>query len=177
MSDPRRFEIFPYREEDIITRPGGRFPILRPTVDVRLARDDLSAVVSVLIDTGAPFSLFARGVGDALDLDWDRADARRADHTIGGGQHVAQLEQLQLTLPPFEGLSWETEVGFFVDDWQMPFAGVLGHQGFLDRWAVSFNYSQNYFVVEEPGVFHGRLPPDYDEVYQSRDLGWKGGAT
>ena len=122
MSDSRRFEIFPYREEDIITRPGGRFPILRPTVDVR-------------------------------------------------------LEQLQLTLPPFEGLSWETEVGFFVDDWQMPFAGVLGHQGFLDRWAVSFNYSQNYFVVEEPGVFHGRLPPDYDEVYQSRDLGWKGGAT
>ncbi len=80
-------------------------------------------------------------------------------------------------MPPFEGLSWETEVGFFVDDWQMPFAGVLGHQGFLDRWAVSFNYSQNYFVVEEPGVFHGRLPPDYDEVYQSRDLGWKGGAT
>jgi hypothetical protein len=171
-----RFEIFPYREEDVLTTASRRVPILRPTLDVMLERLDLSVTVAVLIDTGAPFTLFAQGVGDALGVDWDR-DARRAEHTIGGGQHAAQLEHVRLTLPPFEDLSWETEVGFFVDDWTMPFAGVLGHEGFLDRWAVSFNYSQNYFVVEEPGAFQDRLPPDYDEVYRTRDLGWKGGAS
>lgn len=174
MSGQRKFELFPYREEDVFKSSDLEIPILRPTVDVHLERQDLAITVTVLIDTGAPFTLFAQGVGDALGVVWDH-DSRRAKHTIGGGQHVAQLEHVRLTLPPFEELSWETDVGFFVSDWRMPFAGVLGHQGFLDRWAVSFNYSQNYFVVEEPDVFHGRLPPDYDDIYQARDLGWKGG--
>jgi hypothetical protein len=176
LSDQRAFEIFPYREEDVYKNAGTALPILRPTVDVLLERGDLSVTVAVLIDTGAPFTLFAQGVGDALGIEWSHT-ARRAKHTIGGGQHVAQLEHVWLTLPPFSELSWETDVGFFVDDWRMPFGGVLGHQGFLDRWAVSFNYSQNYFVVEEPGAFHGRFPPDYAEIYQSRDLGWKGGSS
>ena len=120
--------------------------VLRPTVVVRLERDGLSVSVVVLIDTGAPFTLFAQGVGEALGVNWD-PNVRRAKHTIGGGQHVAQLETVRLTLPPFEELSWETDVGFLVNGCELPLGGVLGHQGFLDRGEVSFNYYHSYFVL------------------------------
>jgi len=28
----------------------------------------------------------------------------------------------------------EADVDFFVDDWEMPLAGILGERGFLDLW-------------------------------------------
>lgn len=168
------FEVFPYREEDVFKRGSESFPIQRPTLNVELRRGDLDVTVSALVDTGAPFTLFARGVGEALGVDFGSRTALRADHHIGGDVHEAQLEHVLITLPPFAEMSWETEIGFFVTEWKMSFAGVLGHQGFLDRWAVSFNYSADYFVVEEPQVFADRLPPDYNRIYEERDLGWRG---
>jgi hypothetical protein len=76
-------------------------------------------------------------------------------------------------LAGFNDLSWETEVGFFLADWGMPFAGLLGTQGFLDRWVVTFHRYDSYFIVEEPDSFNERLPPDADEILEMRDLGWR----
>jgi hypothetical protein len=33
---------------------------------------------------------------------------------------------------------------------QMPFQGLLGTRGFLDRWAVTFNRYHNYFQLDHP---------------------------
>ena len=68
--------------------------------------------------------------------------------------------ELELMLPPFDDLVWRAEVGLLVEDLPLPFSGVLGTAGFFDRWVVSFNYSQSYFVVEEPETFRKRLPAD-----------------
>ena len=53
---------FPYREE-------GNPPILRPTVDVRLACEPNGEwTTRALIDTGSPLTIFDRGVAEALCL-------------------------------------------------------------------------------------------------------------
>lgn len=130
-----------------------------------------------LIDTGAPYTIFDRGCADALDIDFTRRGARRRLHRIAGGDHQAQVEMVVLRLPPFEDLWWETEVDFLLSELSLPFAGLLGQQGFLDRWVVTFNRYDNYFIVEEPDSFKSRLPPDETRLVQaaeSRDLGWKG---
>src|SRR5215207_6733619 len=42
-------------------------------------------------------------------------------------------------------------------DLQMPFQGVLGQDGFLDKFAVTFNKYCEYFIAERPGDFHNRV--------------------
>jgi len=129
--------------------------------------------VKALVDSGAPFTLFDRATADALGVPI-RSSGDRRSHTICGGRHLAQPESVTLTLPPFGDLTWEADVDFFVDDWGMPFAGILGEQGFLDRWVVSFNRPDGYFLVEEPQSFARRFPVDPTDEYEWRDLGWKG---
>jgi hypothetical protein len=41
----------------------------------------------------------------------------------------------------------------------LPF-GLLGYEGFLNRWAVSFNAYMGYFVVEPAEDFDQRMPDD-----------------
>jgi hypothetical protein len=41
----------------------------------------------------------------------------------------------------------------------LPFA-LLGYEGFLNRWAVSFNAYLGYFVVEPAEDFDRRIPED-----------------
>lgn len=118
--------------------------------------------------------MFDRGTGEALGVDFQRQDAPRNWHKIAGGEFLAQTEMVVLKLAPFDDLWWETEVDFFIEDWGMPFAGLLGQQGFLDRWVVTFNRYENYFIVEEPASFKSRLPPDAEKEFERRDLGWKG---
>lgn len=123
---------------------------------------DLSWTVRALIDTGAPYTLFDRGTADALGIEFRRPGATLNWHTIAGGRFVAQTEAVVVRLAPFDDLWWHTDVQFFLDDWGMPFSGLLGQEGFLDRWVVSFNRYDNYFVVEEPESFKSRLPPDVE---------------
>lgn len=137
----------------------------------------MSWTTKALIDTGAPYTLFDRATGEALGVEFDRPSnrARRVWHRIAGGDYLAQIEIVVLRLQPFPDLWWETEVGFFLDDWGMPFGGLLGQEGFLDRWVASFNRYDNYFIIEEPDSFKERLPIDESSIFEGRDLGWKGG--
>ena len=169
-----RFQQFPYREEDQFL-PENEPPIqlLRPTVDVTLFREHYEYSVRALIDTGAPFTLFDSGTAEALGLDPKRMDGRPLWHSIVGGRHRAIHIHVALQLHPFTGVEWDAEVGFFVEDIGLPFAGILGHFGFLDRWVVTFNAYDNYFVVEERDSFVERLPPDHEAEYERRDLGWQ----
>lgn len=148
---------------------------------MQLEYGDLSWSVRALIDTGAPYTIFDRASADALyiDLDQRQPGVRRRWHRIAGGDHQAQVEMVVLRLPPFEDLWWETEVDFLLSDLSLPFAGLLGQQGFLDRWVVTFNRYENYLIVEEPESFKSRLPSDETRLFEAaeiRDLGWKSGA-
>lgn len=111
-----------------------------------------------LIDTGAPSSVFESVAADALGVQLGRADADTARLRILGGDKDVQLETVQLTLVADPEYSWTAEVGFIKDrEFEMPFPGVLGTNGFLDRYAVTFNQYYGYFVVEHPDAVHGRF--------------------
>jgi hypothetical protein len=68
------------------------------------------------------------------------------------------METVDLTLTVDPELSWTAHVAFALSpDLRMPFQGVLGTEGFLDRFAVTFNKYYDYFVVERPDDFHDRV--------------------
>ncbi|MDQ6783076.1 MAG: hypothetical protein M3063_06485 [Actinomycetota bacterium] len=71
-----------------------------------------------------------------------------------GHEWAAVTAQVDLLLPPFDDLGWEAEVDVVIDE-GLPFA-LLGYEGFLNRWAVSFNGYSGYFVVEPADEFDDR---------------------
>ena len=155
------FHVFPYREEE---PRHGTPPIPRPTVNLHLSHYHHDIRVRALVDTGAPFCIFSSAVAEALDIDmgFGRGEDRKIH--ILGGEHNSRLAMVELELPPFVGLTWTAECAFLYADLELSFAGVLGNQGFLHRWVVSFNYYDGYFVVEERDSFVGRLGVDPAEV-------------
>jgi hypothetical protein len=156
-----RFHVFPYREEEPQRRHS---PVVRPTVDLTLTYYRNSIGARCLVDTGAPFCIFGRALAEALDIDMGlRRGEDRLIHILGGS-HNSRVAMVQLDLPPFEGLSWETEACFLYADLPLSFVGVLGQQGFLDRWVASFNLAYGYFVIEESDAFHDRLGIDPAEA-------------
>lgn len=129
--------------------------------------------IRALVDTGAPFCIFGRAVAERLDIDMGLGRGPKRDVHILGGIHEARVASVVLELPPFEGITWETEACFLYADLELSFAGVLGQEGFLDRWVVSFNYYDRYFVIEERDSFVERLPPRVtDEYLRQLDSEW-----
>lgn len=136
---------FPYREE-------GNPPLLRPTVDVRLAREPNGEwTTRALIDTGSPLTIFDRGVAEALVISIGYAGCQRGTVALLGASRPVQFEYVELSLPHYPGLSWTARVAFVTDrTFQMPFQGILGVEGFLDKFVVTFHAYENFFLVEHP---------------------------
>lgn len=112
--------------------------------------------------------MFPRGVGEGIGITFRLPSQCDRRHRIIGGEWPAQTELVTLTLEPFADLSWEAEVDFLVDDpGPLPY-GLLGQEGFLDKWVISFNYYRSYFVVEPIEEFEQRLSPDPYEELQRR---------
>lgn len=129
--------------------------------------------IRALVDTGAPFCVFGRAVAERLDIDMGLGRGPKRDVHILGGVHEARIASVVLELPPFVGTTWETQACFLYADLEISFAGVLGQEGFLDRWVVSFNYYDRYFIVEERDSFVERLPADAAELQQRQfDSEW-----
>jgi hypothetical protein len=122
-----------------------------------------------LIDTGAPRSIFSRGSAELLGIempdlpedwpDYDFKELRLMGATFKGVSHTVTL-----CLPPYEDLTWEAEVDFIVQG-DISF-GLLGCEGFLNRWAVSFNGYKAYTVVEPLEDLEQRVPVDVFELWQ-----------
>ncbi len=135
--------LLPYREQ-------GNPPILRPIVNVRLEYEDTGDwTLQALLDTGAPRTVFDRGAADAIGVRINHAGAESIMIRMMGGSWSAQLETIELSLPDIPDTSWTAQVAFVKSpDFRMSFQGVLGTEGFLDRFAVTFNCYHNYFVIE-----------------------------
>lgn len=171
---PGRFERFPYREENRVREGGSLISVFRPTLDINVALGDLNWTARALVDSGAPSTLFDRGMGEALDVDYEKVPRRMTSHQLAGDEYAAQVETVTMTLDAFPDLTWEAEVSFLVEDWGMPFQGLLGTRGFLDRWVVTFHVAENSFYVEEPDSFASRIPPDVAAEFERRDTGFRG---
>lgn len=141
-------------------------------MNVQVAHDDLAINVRALVDTGAPRTVFGRAVADAIGIELGRG-ARQWRVKLLGREWDAESAYVLLTLPPFNDMAWETEALFLLQDVDMPFEGLLGTIGFLDRWVVSFDYYDSLFVVEERESFQARLPVDLErEFLENYDSEW-----
>jgi len=160
---------FPYREE-------GNPPVLRPTVDIRLEHGDTGDwTLRALVDTGAPITFFDRGAADAVGVRIGRAGADVGSVRILGGHWPVQFEQVRLTLVADPESSWEAHVAFVKDPaLQMPFQGVLGTEGFLDKFVVTFHKYYDYFLVERPTDWEARVGDALaDEPVDRPDPQWE----
>jgi hypothetical protein len=111
-----------------------------------------------LIDTGAPITFFDRGAADAVGVRIGNAGARTGRIKILGGDWDVQYEDVELALVVDSEHSWTAEVAFVrSNELQMPFQGVLGTEGFLDKFAVTFNRYYEYFAIERPDDWHERM--------------------
>lgn len=137
---------FTYQDE-------GNPPIPRPTLDVRLhfgAHGDWTT--RALVDTGSPLTVFDYGTAEALGLRLGQSGHRAGKVDLLGKTRLVQFEYVDLALPGTEGDSWVADVAFIKQaDFQMPFQGILGQRGFLDRHIVTFNYYAGYFELELAG--------------------------
>jgi hypothetical protein len=104
-----------------------------------------------LIDTGAPVTVFDRATADALCIRIGNAGAETRLTGLMGRTLTLQFETVELSLLHDPSRAWEARVGFITDPaFQMPFQGLLGTEGFLDRWAVVFNRYYSYFQILSP---------------------------
>lgn len=130
----------------------GEPPESRPTLDVTLwfgANGEWTT--QALIDTGSPSTLFDRGAADALGISFGYSDAITATVAILGARRRVQLEDIEIGLADDSSFQWTARVGFFLDPaFQMPFQGILGGDGFLDKWAVTFNKYYEWFELSRP---------------------------
>ena len=153
---------FAWREEESLT---GRGRVLRPTVDVELRGLELRTTTKALIDTGSPRCVFPRGIGDLLAVDFpDFPSGARESVTLLGKRWPAVAAEVELVLQPFADSSWTAEV-LFVFEEGLPLS-LLGCEGFLNRWAVSFNSYLGYFIVESIDDFHSRQPANIRAALQ-----------
>jgi hypothetical protein len=75
-----------------------------------------------------------------------------------GGHWAVQFETVQISLADDAEYAWTARAAFVKSpELQMPFQGVLGTEGFLDKFAVTFNKYYDYFVLERPDDFHDRI--------------------
>ncbi|MDQ1711651.1 MAG: hypothetical protein QOE45_1101 [Frankiaceae bacterium] len=134
---------FRYREE-------GSPPVPRPTVDVRLQYGvNGDWMTRALIDSGSPLTVFDYGTAEALGVRIGQAGHRSGTIALMGSARPVQFEQVQLSIPKMTDVSWGSDVAFIKQtDFQMPFQGILGQQGFLDRFAVTFRYFNGHFDIE-----------------------------
>jgi len=163
--------LFRYREE-------GNPPTLRPTLAVRLRHEhDVPWTTVALIDTGAPITFFDNGAAQGLNIRLGRTGAETDHVRILGSTWKMQFETIELSIPGAEELCWETRVAFACDPaLQMPFQGVLGSRGFLERLAVTFNEYENYFVIEQSDSYHERVGRHLvEDVTRRSDEHWRTG--
>jgi hypothetical protein len=125
----------------------------------------LETTTKALVDTGAPRCFFPRGTAEALGINLPAAYAATTKVVLMDRVWPATTVEVDLVLPPFLDLRWTAAIDFSLEE-GLPF-GLLGYEGFLNRWAVSFNAYNGYFVVEATEDFDARIPPDpFDELEQ-----------
>jgi hypothetical protein len=137
--------------------------ILRPTLNIRLQFGPHGNWrLRALVDTGAPITFFDRGAGEAIGIRFGHSGAETATIKIFGGTRPIQFEHVVLALNDYPEVTWDARVAFVTDPtFQMPFQGVLGTQGFQDRFAVVFNAYYNYFIVHPADAWHDATGATY----------------
>ena len=112
-----------------------------------LRRNDLFVVLNAKIDTGSEFCLFARELGEALDIEIESGYQKHFSTLAGnlvGFSHSVELETL--------GLKFDTFV-YFAQDYSLN-RNLLGRQGWLQLVTLGLNdYKSEIYINPQDESF------------------------
>lgn len=113
-------------------------------------------------------------MADALNIRLGNTGAERGAIRVLGGHWPVQFEVVQAELVAHPETSWSVRAAFVTDPaLQMPFQGVLGTEGFLDKFVVTFNKYYDYFMVERPDDWEQRVGCTFDDPATAADPQWE----
>lgn len=145
-------------------------------MDVRLQYETGDWRLAALIDTGSPLTVFDRGAAEAIGVRLGRTGADIGHIRMMGGSWRAQFEIIDLSLVADLEHYWSARVAFVTDpSFAMPYQGVLGSEGFLDRFVVTFDQYDGYFLIERPDDWQERLGRllDQEDSTAAADPQWQ----
>lgn len=98
----------------------------------------------VLIDSGADWCIFHATIGEQLGLDI-KSGRKVTFHGTSGEEQVAYFHQVNFYVG---GISMTTLVGFSYELEKLPY-GLLGQDGFFDKWVIKFEYNKENIELKE----------------------------
>lgn len=110
---------------------------IRPIVQIDFLTNRGPLGYSVLIDSGADFCMFHAKLGEALGMDIKTGKCLIFVGTSGHPQR-AYFHKVKFLIG---GVEHECYAGFSDEMEKLPY-GLLGQDGFFDKWNVKFEYSK-----------------------------------
>lgn len=135
----------PYREFKIPASrlfPEGR-SIWRPLLPVTLQNEGTQVLCNALVDSGSDHCVFPGSFMQILGLDRSKASI---DVTSGVGSQDTPTHFFALTIQTGP-LQISSSVGFTAGLDYLGF-GLLGQNGFFDKFKISFDYASRLFTLE-----------------------------
>lgn len=117
---------------------------LRPVIQIDLDSPNGQFGYFVLIDSGADYCMFHASIGERLGLDIKKGDSLTFFGTSGHPQK-AYFHKVSFKIGGHEhGCS----VGFSYDMENLAY-GLLGQDGFFDKWHVKFEYDKENIELKK----------------------------
>jgi hypothetical protein len=117
---------------------------LRPVI--RIDFDTSKGIMGylVLIDSGADYCIFHAGIGEALGLKITEGKVM----TFYGVSGQKQKAYFHKVIFKIGGHEHACQVGFSYDLDKMAY-GILGQDGFFDKWSVKFEYKKEKIELKQ----------------------------
>ena len=116
----------------------------RPVIQIDLDGVSVKFGYLVLIDSGADYCIFHAQIGELLGLDI-KSGKPLVFHGTSGEPQTAYFHEITFKIG---GFSHKCEVGFSDDMKKLPY-GLLGQDGFFDRWIVKFEHHKENVELKE----------------------------
>lgn len=110
---------------------------LRPVIQIDFHGTNTDFGYYVLIDSGADYCIFHANVGEQIGLKI-REGQELIFYGTSGEPQKAYFHKIEFKLG---GVKHECFVGFSYDMNKLAY-GILGQDGFFDKWSVKFEYSK-----------------------------------
>ncbi len=160
--------LFRYTEDpsDTTSKELGKPNPVRPIVPVSLSfMGEKTLRVTALVDSGSERVFAAPPLWRELNLDLSKAPETKIG--LGGGNRrvrfktvMIQLYHDVLTTDDRPVAEWEADVAFIMDNWEPPWAVLLGRDGFFNQFTVTMQGAVPAMVIEPWETFDGRFGVD-----------------
>lgn len=116
--------------------------ILRPIVDVIVIHNNMIVGYECLVDSGSDYNIFDEKLANTLDIDIKSGNERSI---VGVGKQKLIGYEHNLNLRVI-GKSYSAKV-IFCKDTSGNAMGILGNQGFFNKFDINFRYRKKYFEI------------------------------